>query len=80
MFFILVSALVTKKFNLEVGDIASTDIKAPREVKDTLKTTEKEDLEESSIPLQYNKDLEIKNNSFEEIDSFFIEVEKIQTL
>ncbi|WP_084133675.1 HD family phosphohydrolase [Clostridium grantii] len=80
MFFILVSALVTKKFNLEVGDIASIDIKAPREVKDTLKTTEKEDLEESSIPLQYNKDLEIKNNSFEEIDSFFIEVEKIQTL
>jgi putative nucleotidyltransferase with HDIG domain len=80
LFFILVSSLVTKKFNLEVGDIASTDIKAPREVKDTLKTTEKEDLEEGSIPLQYNKDLEIKNNSLEEIDSFFIEVEKIQTL
>lgn len=79
VFFILVSSLVAKKYDLNVGDIASFDIKAPREVEDTLKTQEKEELEEASIPLQYNKDVEIKNLSLEEIDSFFNEIEKLQS-
>lgn len=79
VFFILVSSLVTKKYDLNVGDIANFDIKAPREVKDSLKTKEKEEQEEASIPLQYNKDVEIKNNSLEEIDSFFFEVGKLKS-
>ncbi|GAA0181937.1 HDIG domain-containing protein [Clostridium sediminicola] len=79
VFFILVSSLVTKKYDLNVGDIANFDIRAPREVQDSLKTKEKEEQEEASIPLQYNKDVEIKNNSLDDIGSFFFEVGKLKS-
>ena len=38
MYSILVTALVPKKYTLNVGDIAKIDIKAPREVENTVAT------------------------------------------
>ncbi|MFU0825389.1 HD family phosphohydrolase [Clostridium sp.] len=68
---ILMTSLVTKKYNLKVGDIPKFDIKAPKEVTDTLKTKEKQQQKEESVPLQYNKNLEIKKEALEQIDSLF---------
>lgn len=65
------TSLVTKKYNLKVGDIPKFDIKAPKEVTDTLKTKEKQQQKEESVPLQYNKNLEIKKEALEQIDSLF---------
>ncbi|KYH28581.1 MULTISPECIES: HD family phosphohydrolase [Clostridium] len=74
---ILMTSLVTKKYNLEAGDIAKFDIKAPKEVTDTLKTKEKQQQKEESVPLQYNKNLEIKKETLEQIDSLFFRANKL---
>lgn len=74
---ILMTSLVTKKYDLEVGDIAKSDIKASKEVTDTLKTKEKQQQKEESVPLQYNKNLEIKKEALEQIDSLFFQANKL---
>lgn len=73
---ILITSLVTKKYNLHEGDIAKFDIKASREVKDVLKTKEKELQAEESVGEQYNKNLEIKKDTLEEINNLFFQVTK----
>lgn len=73
---ILITSLVTKKYNLHEGDIAKFDIKASREVKDILKTKEKELQAEESVGEQYNKNLEIKKDTLEEINNLFFQLTK----
>lgn len=75
---ILITALVTRKYDLHEGDIAKIDIKASREVKDVLKTKEKEIQAEESVGEQYNKNLEIKKQSLEEISNLFFQTLKLQ--
>ncbi|MCY6354859.1 HD family phosphohydrolase [Clostridium sp. ZS2-4] len=73
---ILITSLVTKKYNLHEGDIAKFDIKAPREVKDILKTKEKELQAEESVGEQYNKNLELKKDTLDKINNLFFQVTK----
>ncbi|MCY6371815.1 HD family phosphohydrolase [Clostridium ganghwense] len=74
---ILITSLVTKKYDLSEGEIAKFDIKAAREVKDVLKTREKEIQAEESVGEQYNKNLEIKKQALEEINNLFFQVAKL---
>ncbi|WMJ82307.1 HD family phosphohydrolase [Clostridium sp. MB40-C1] len=75
---ILMTSLITKKYDLKEGDISRTDIKATREVKDILKTKEKEAQAEESVGEQYNKNLEIKKQALEEINNLFFQTLKQQ--
>ncbi|GAB6149259.1 HDIG domain-containing protein [Clostridium novyi] len=52
------------------------DIKAPKEVTDTLKTKEKQVQQEETVPLQYNKNLEIKKETLQEINNLFFQINK----
>lgn len=74
---ILSTSLVTKKYLLKEGDIAKIDIKATKDVTDSLKTKEKQQQKEESVPLQYNKNLEIKKEALEQIDSLFFQINKL---
>lgn len=74
---IIITSLVTKKYILKEGDIAKSDIKAPKEVTDTLNTKEKQQQKEESVPLQYNKNLEIKKEALEQIDNLFFQANKL---
>lgn len=75
---ILMTSLITQKYDLKEGDIARLDIKATREVKDTLKTDEKEQQAQEAVGEQYNKNLEIKTQSLEKIDNLFFQLIKLQ--
>ena len=68
---LLVTGLTTKKYNLKEGDIAKVDIKAPREVKDELSTEMRIRQAEDSVPIQYNKNLEVKTGVISKLNSFF---------
>lgn len=74
---IIMTSLVSKKYNLREGDIAPVDIKAPKEVTDKLRTEEKQKQKMDSVPLQYNKNLEIKKEALEQIDNLFFQVSKL---
>ncbi|AEB76497.1 putative hydrolase [Clostridium botulinum BKT015925] len=73
---LLITSLVTQKYDLKEGDIARVDIKAPKEVTDTLKTKEKQVQQEEAVPLQYNKNVEIKKETLQEIDTLFFQINK----
>lgn len=68
---VLVSALITKKYNLKEGDIAKIDIKAPREVKDEVSTEARIQQAIDSVPIQYNKKTEVKTETVKKLNSFF---------
>lgn len=74
---ILMTSLITQKYDLKEGEIANVDIKAPKEVTDTLKTKEKQIQQEEAVPLQYNKNLEIKKEALEEINNLFFQTDKL---
>ncbi|ABK60772.1 MULTISPECIES: HD family phosphohydrolase [Clostridium] len=73
---VLITSLVTRKYDLKEGDISKMDIKAPKEVTDTLKTKEKQVQQEETVPLQYNKNLEIKKETLQEINNLFFQINK----
>ncbi|WP_123053005.1 HD family phosphohydrolase [Clostridium sp. JN-1] len=75
---IVATSIVTKKYNLKEGDIARIDIKAPREVKDEISTESKIQQAMDSVPLQYNKKLEIKNEVLDKITAFFSKVDQLK--
>jgi len=74
---IIVTSLVTKKYALKEGDIAKVDIKATKEVTDTLKTEEKQQQKAEAVPLQYNKNLEIKKQAIDQLDNLFFKANKL---
>jgi cyclic-di-AMP phosphodiesterase PgpH len=69
-FSILMTSLVSKKYNLSAGDIAKVDIKAPREIQDEAATNEKVAQLEDAVPKQYIK-LDIKTSAENNINNFF---------
>lgn len=74
---VVATSIVTKKYNLKEGDIAKIDIKAPREVKDELSSESKIQQAMNSVPLQYNKKLEIKNEVLDKITAFFSKINQL---
>lgn len=74
---VLMTSLVTKKYNLKEGDIAKADIKAPREVKDELSTEARIQQAIDSVPIQYNKKPEVKTETINKINSFFAKLNEV---
>lgn len=60
-----------KKYDLQEGDIAKVDIKAPREIKDEVSTKARLQQALESVPIQYTKRTEVKTEILNEINSFF---------
>lgn len=77
---VLITSLVTQKFNLKEGDIAKVDIKAPREIVDDVATKARIQQAVQSVPLQYNKNPEIKINVIDNINGLFQKVYELKDL
>jgi putative nucleotidyltransferase with HDIG domain len=80
LFFTLMTALISPKYSIKVGEIAKNDIKAPREVKDKVATEEKYQQLEGQVTPQYTKDNEVKRNIINSIDSLFISLRGVKAL
>lgn len=68
IYLVLITSIVTQKYNLMEGEIANVDIKATREVVDDIATKARVKQAIESVPLQYNKKTEVKNNVLEDLD------------
>ena len=71
IYFILISSIAPKKYYFIEGDIASSDIKAPRDIIDEEATKIKEQLIIEKIDEQYTLKNEVKIEATENIKSFF---------
>ncbi|WP_176760136.1 HD family phosphohydrolase [Clostridium cochlearium] len=80
IYFVLITSIVTQKYSLIEGEIANVDIKATREVVDEIATKAREKQAVESVPLQYNKKPEIKNNVIEDIDKLFNKIPLVANL
>lgn len=76
---VLLTGLTIKRYNLKVGEIAKVDIKAPREVKDELSTQDRINQVLDSVPIQYNKNPEIKTQTVDRLNKFFSMVQQISS-
>ncbi|MCH3964683.1 MAG: HD family phosphohydrolase [Clostridium sp.] len=77
IYVVLLTGLTIKRYNLKVGEIAKVDIKAPREVKDELSTQDRINQVLDSVPIQYNKNPEIKTQTVDRLNKFFTMVQQI---
>lgn len=71
IFSVLITSLITKKYNLKEGDIAKVDIKAQREVKDEITTEARIQQATNEVKQQYYKKPEVKTDTISEITTFF---------
>lgn len=71
VFFILSSIAVSKKYNLEVGEIAKFDIKAPKDVEDKIATQKKIEEELNHLQDVYSYNADVKKNAIENVDKLF---------
>jgi len=65
------TAIVTKKYNLNPGDIANADIKAPRDTIDQMATKAKEDEVVQQIDKQYTLKTDVSKTAEDNIKNFF---------
>ncbi len=72
IYLVLLTALISKKYTLNAGDIAKTAIKAPREVKDRLSTEAKINQAIMSVGLQYSKKTDVKIKVVNDLNQLFI--------
>lgn len=77
-YLILTSALVTKKYDLKVGDIPKVDIKAPREFTDEEATNAYKKEIGDKVEVQYTLKKEVEKNSEDNIKNFFISLINIK--
>lgn len=70
-FLILMTAVVTKKYSLKPGDIASVDIKAPRDTVDEIATKAKEQEVVEKIDKQYTLKTDVLKTAEDNIKNFF---------
>lgn len=76
---IMLTSLVTKKYDLSEGDIARVDIKASREVEDKLATDARRKQAADSVGQQYNKKTETEINSEADLNSNFDKINNVRT-
>lgn len=74
---IMLTSLVTQKYDLREGDIAKVDIKASREVEDKLATDVRRKQAADSVGQQYNKKTEVEGSAEADLNSNF---DKINTI
>lgn len=80
LYLALITSLVTQKYSVREGDIAKVDIKAPREIIDDTSTKARIQQAIESVPLQYNKKTEVKNNVTDDINQMFNKIYQVKDL
>lgn len=78
IFAIIATSFTTKKYHFKEGDIAKVNVTAPREIKDELSTEARMKQEIDSLPPQYDKDVEVKNNAIAHIDALFMKAMELK--
>ncbi|EPY2277600.1 HD family phosphohydrolase [Clostridium sporogenes] len=78
MYVVLITSFVTKKYDLQEGDIAKVDIKAPREIKDEVSTKARLQQALEAVPIQYTKRTEVKTEILNEVNSFFSQIDSLK--
>lgn len=71
VYLILITALVTKTYDLKEGDIAKLSIKAQRNITDEVSTEAKKEEAIRLVPPQYSIKSEIKINAVDKVTSLF---------
>ncbi|AOR22989.1 HD family phosphohydrolase [Clostridium taeniosporum] len=74
IYILLLTAIAPKQFNLQEGDIARVDIKAPRDTIDQKETKEKQNEAMEKVDKQYTVKNEVKVQAEDNITSLFDEV------
>lgn len=73
----LMTGIITRKYDLKVGDIPKSDIKAHREIIDESATEARKKEAEEKVDKQYSLRTDVQKQSEEKIKSFFSSVEKV---
>ena len=79
IFSTLATSVVTKKYDLRVGEIATTDIKASREVVNTVETEAKKIEAIEKVGKQYSLQTDIQKNSQITLEEFFLNLKEAIT-
>lgn len=79
VYLILSTVVVSKKYNLQVGEIAKLDIKAPRDVEDKVATQRSIEEELKHVQETYTYDANIRKGALENINKLFELVKKINS-
>lgn len=77
IYLILFTAVMTKKYNLKVGEIAQENIKAPVDIKDEAATAAKIQEATDSVPRQYTKNSQVKSDAIDNISELFYYISEI---
>lgn len=77
VYLILSSVVVNKKYNLQVGEIAKFDIKAPRDVEDKVATQKNIEEELKHIQEIYTYDANVRKTAIDNINKLFEIVKKV---
>ncbi|MGL5149616.1 MAG: HD family phosphohydrolase [Clostridium sp.] len=78
-FIILATALAPKQFDLQIGEIARADIKAPRDTVDEIATREKEQEAMEKVDEQYTLKGDVKKQAEDNLNEFFTKVSSVNT-
>jgi cyclic-di-AMP phosphodiesterase PgpH len=78
MYFILITALITKTYDLKVGDISKVTVKAQREIKDEVSTKARIDEALKIVGPQYSVKAEVKNKVIDSVDNLFLRVLQVK--
>lgn len=78
-FFILITTVAPKKYNLSVGDIASADIKAPMEIIDEKATEERIQEVISKVDKQYTLKSEIEVDAKQKVQELFNKISNLNS-
>ncbi|MEG1287031.1 MAG: HD family phosphohydrolase [Clostridium sp.] len=79
IYFLLITSIAPKKYNLTEGDIAKVDIKAPRDTVDERATAENENLVVGNVEKQYTLKAEVKTVAKDNIVKLFTKISSINT-
>ena len=79
IFATLATSVVTKKYDLRVGEIATTDIKSSREVVNTVETEAKKIEAIEKVGKQYSLQTDIQKNSQITLEEFFLNLKEAIT-
>lgn len=72
----LATSVVTKRYDLQVGEIATTDIKASREVVNTIETDAKKVEAIEKVGKQYSLQSDVQKNSQLTLETFFLNLKE----
>lgn len=79
IYFLLITSIAPKKYNLTEGDIANVDIKAPRDTVDEKATEEKISEALAKVEEQYTLKAEVKVEAQENIKKLFTKISNINS-